>query len=400
MLPGVAKPACSTTINSFPYAESFESGPAGWTTGGTVSDWALGSPTKPTINSAGDGLSCWISGGLTSSQYNPSQRSWLQSPCFDFTTLVNPEIRFLIFWETEYQYDGGNLQYSIDNGVTWQTLGSASSDACEAGNWYDIASITNLSGLASPTAGWSGTIQPSSGSCRGGNGSGGWVTAFYCLRSLAGLPSVTFRFTFGSGTTCNSYDGLAIDLFRIQEVAPVATSMGYVCQSSRTVVFTDNQPDCRTNRQWDFGDGTTETNSAPTISHTFLSEGDYVITLSAEHSCRGTEITVMTIHLLSFNAEIVPPSCTSGGAVTIQPIPSGLSNPGITWADPLYSGFTLIDVEPGLISFQLTADQSCPISDTLVMPGATDVPLPDLGTDRSFCPAEKIPLTPSGTVYS
>ncbi|MFM8432409.1 MAG: hypothetical protein ACKOA1_06410 [Bacteroidota bacterium] len=184
----IASSVCSATVNSFPYTESFENGAGNWFTGGTASDWALGSPSKSTINIAGDGSDCWVTGGLIGSAYNPGQRSWLQSPCFDFSSLLHPEIRFMIYWETEYQFDGGNLQYSIDNGATWQTLGDATQDACQSENWYNISSITNLSGIASPSSGWSGTTRPTSGSCRGGNGSGGWVTASYCLPQLAGLP--------------------------------------------------------------------------------------------------------------------------------------------------------------------------------------------------------------------
>lgn len=382
--------ACVGGVTVFPYQESFESGPGNWTTGGIASDWQLGIPSKAIINSAGDGLQCWMTGGLTGSLYNPGQRSWLQSPCFDFSTLQRPEIRFLIYWETEYQFDGGNLQYSLD-GISWTTIGSASVSNCLADNWYTINSITNLSGLASPSSGWSGTSLPTSGSCRGGNGSNGWVTARYCLSDLAGQPSVYFRFTFGSGTTCNGYDGLAIDKFEVYELPSSPTTISYSCISSRTILFTDDQPACRTNRVWDFGDGTTETNSAATISHTYSTEGSYAVSLSADHACRGLEVATTNVTLLGFSAEITPVSCLDGedGTIVIQPLPSGAPGFQIVWDNPTLSGFTLGSLSSGNYSFTLTATAACSISDTVFIPiAATASVVPDLGTDRTFCPID------------
>src|SRR5437868_3487976 len=97
---------CTGNVSSFPYHEGFEFGDGNWTHGGTASDWALGTPSKPVINAAAAGSFSWITGGLTNSSYNNGENSWLQSPCFDFTTLVNPQISFSIFWETEKRYDG------------------------------------------------------------------------------------------------------------------------------------------------------------------------------------------------------------------------------------------------------------------------------------------------------
>ena len=71
--------------------------------------------------------------------------------------------------------------------------------------------------FVNPGSGWSGNATDS-GSCRGGNGSGDWVTARHCVREKAGQPEVRFRVTFGSGTTCNDFDGFAFDAFQIREI--------------------------------------------------------------------------------------------------------------------------------------------------------------------------------------
>ena len=192
----MAAAQCVGGISTFPYNESFELSDGNWVTGGTASDWAWGVPTKPVINFAGQGMRCWVTGGLTNAFYNNGESSFLKSPCFDFSTLVNPQISFKIFWETEKTFDGADLQYSVDGGTTWLDLGTANSNnVCGNTNWYNSGSVRFIGNKP----GWAGNIQTSG--CTPGNGSGGWLTATHEMSALAGKPNVVFRFEFGAGTT-------------------------------------------------------------------------------------------------------------------------------------------------------------------------------------------------------
>ena len=147
---------CSSTINSFPYNEGFESSNGGWTSGGTNSDWAWGIPIKPTINKAANGSNCWITGGLNKVAYNSGQNSWLKTPCFNLSNIQHPYIKFYVFWDTEGQYDGANIEYSTNNGTSWQLLGSLSdSQNCLNENWYNSSSIIFLNDANA----WSGTTR-------------------------------------------------------------------------------------------------------------------------------------------------------------------------------------------------------------------------------------------------
>ena len=209
---------CTAVINSYPYLEGFETGTANWITGGTNNDWTWGSPVKAVINAAGAGSKCWIVGGLSASLYSSAERSWVESPCFDLSSINRPYVSFLIFWDTERVFDGGNLQYTTDGGLNWKNAGSNNDPTtCNNQNWFNINSITNLNGFINNTQGWSGTNQPGSAGCVVGNGSGSWKLATHCLKVLANKPLVKFRFTFGSGTTCNDYDGIAFDNFDVNE---------------------------------------------------------------------------------------------------------------------------------------------------------------------------------------
>jgi gliding motility-associated-like protein len=212
--------AYSQCINTFPYTEDFEATNGNWVSGGSGNDWAWGAVSKNVIAQAAGGANCWVTGGLTNSFYNLGEQSYVQSPCFDFSTLTQPYIRFKILWETENGYDGAGFQYSIDGGTTWQNVGAYNPIQCEDNGWFNTDNVTYLNGFTAIRHGWSGNVQQSSGSCAGGRGSQGWRNASQCMPYLAGQPDVRFRFIFGAGTQCNNYDGVAFDEIYISN-APV-----------------------------------------------------------------------------------------------------------------------------------------------------------------------------------
>lgn len=196
----VVKPS---TVNTFPYFEGFESGPAGWTSGGTNSSWQLGTPNDTVIIGAYEGTNAWTTGLTT--DYNASEQSYVLSGCFDFTGLTNPKIDLAVWWNSEFSYDGANLQYTLD-GTTWTTVGAKG----DPNNWYNDDTI---SGLA-----WSGSQHGWTGRTSSGNGSGGWLVASHGLAALAGQPAVQFRVAFGADGSVQD-DGFAFDAVNIYDDA-------------------------------------------------------------------------------------------------------------------------------------------------------------------------------------
>ncbi len=271
---------CAGSISTFPYNEGYESTDGNWLAGGTVSDWAWGTPAKTVINIAGGGNKSWMVGGLTGSSYNNGENSWLMSPCFDFSSLLYPQISFKIFWETERRFDGASFQYSIDGGANWTYLGTINSNSnCEGENWFNTTGITYLNNAV---GGWSGNIQPNNGSCLGGSGSGGWLAAKHSLSMIAGQSNVRFRFTFGAGTTCNAYDGFAIDEIRIAEAPANQLAITSSCINANNVSFTSTAV-CATGYSWDFGDpssGTSNNSNAANPNHFYAIPGTYTATLT------------------------------------------------------------------------------------------------------------------------
>jgi len=201
------------SINNFPYFEGFEAGNGGWTSGFTTavrSTWALGTPNKTTIRGAASGTKAYVTGGLGSGTYSANEKSFLLSPCFNFAGMTNPEISMKLWWNSESDFDGAQLQYSTNFGTTWVSLGAVTPGLNQRNNWYN-SSITALGSLntARTTDGWSG---------RGQFGSGGYVTVTQSLLAVANYSNVQLRLAFAADGF-NQFDGIAVDNISIKEKA-------------------------------------------------------------------------------------------------------------------------------------------------------------------------------------
>lgn len=368
-------------INTFPNTETFEASPV-WTTGGSNSDWSWGTPSKPVITGAGAGSKCWVTAGLTGSVYNNSEQSYIVSPCYDFSSLTYPHVKFKIFWESEYKYDGGNLQYSINGGTTWINVGAFGDPVdCMTSNWYNYSTITYLNNPAwiSTRHGWSGNIQasyPSGGTtCQGGNGSGAWVTAQHCLNGLAGQSNVIFRFTFGSGTTCNSYDGLAIDDFTIENGTPNNPNFNYACAGINTMAFTSITQVCpvTSSYAWNFGDpasGASNTSASAAPNHVFSAPGTYSVSLTTSGGpCNpsGTITKTVVIMSASISAQ-TPVSCFGGstGSATVTAT-NGTAPYSYSWAPSGNTTSTASSLAAGNYTVTVTDNAGCLATSTVII---------------------------------
>ena len=123
-------------VSSFPYLERFESNDGGWYTTGAYSTWKWGTVNpffRLTVNRAANGTKAWFTG--LDQSYNSNEFSYLYTPCFDLSKLNNPVLSFSHISQQERGVDFHLLEYSLDNGTSWQSLGVSSSGI----NWYDTA---------------------------------------------------------------------------------------------------------------------------------------------------------------------------------------------------------------------------------------------------------------------
>ncbi len=198
-------------ITTFPYFQNFESGKGGWESGGNFSSWAFGGPNKVVFTGPASGSNCWTTGGLSTGTYNSNEKSFLLSPCFDFSSLIQPVIELKIWWHTEIGRDGAALQASVDGGTSWQNVGRFA----DPNNWYNQQGVTAVGPEINPLEVWCGGVGTDL------NGSGGWVLARNLIKttvlgSLAGYTKVKLRIMFGANNTVAG-DGIAIDDIRIFE---------------------------------------------------------------------------------------------------------------------------------------------------------------------------------------
>ncbi|OPZ99607.1 MAG: hypothetical protein BWY70_00926 [Bacteroidetes bacterium ADurb.Bin408] len=139
--------------------------------------------------------------------------------------MVNAEIGFWHWYDIETAFDGGRLQYTTNNGNTWQTLGVVGDPL--GTNWYTHANINGAPAFSGSSA--------------------GWVYSSYNLAQFNNFPvPVQFRFNFFANPS-NVANGWAIDDFVIFQnqiaqdggvIAIVSPTTPVVTGSTQTVTVT------------------------------------------------------------------------------------------------------------------------------------------------------------------
>ncbi|MBU3714744.1 MAG: PKD domain-containing protein [Ferruginibacter sp.] len=357
---------CASVISNYPFSQSFETSDGGWVRSSS-DHWQWGIVSgKQVISSAANGIKSWVAGGLSGSNYNTGI-SYIQSPCFDFSSLANPEVEFNVFWETEQRYDGANLQYSTDGGISWSVLGTSYSNAnCLAVNWYNESNILKLNNQT----GWSGSVM---GGCSIGNGSGDWVLAKHSLSMLSGKPKVIFRFYFGAGNVCNEYDGFAIDDFTIREAPPKGANFNFTCQANSKVNFINNSSVCAISYAWNFGDPASGINNASALanpSHIFSAPGSYTVNLDVIFSDGSVSSTDQQIIIITVNPVITNQISCNGdknGSIATNVLGgNGIYN--YSWNTiPPQTSSSLNGLNGGTYTVTVTSLHSCPASSSVTL---------------------------------
>ena len=361
---------CTNQISVFPYTEGFEINNGIWAISNALHwEWGAVVPgSKNIITAAGSGQKCWVVGGLSGANYS-SGTSSLRSPCFNISSLVNPEVSFKIIWETEKDYDGVQLEYSTDAGNTWSLLGSQNSDSnCIGVNWYNSASVRFIGNLP----GWSGSVQSGGGgSCQSGGGSGSWLLARHSLSSVAGATSLMFRFNFGAGTVCNSYEGFAFDDFTIRETPPASADFTYTCQPNNQVDFLLNAAYCQQSISWNFGDvasGVNNTSTSNNPSHVFSGPGSYVVTAQVQYT-NGTSANMQReVNILGLSTNVTQGIRCNGdntGAITAN-ASGGNGGYQYSWnTTPPATTPTISGLSANAYTVTVSAANACSISETI-----------------------------------
>lgn len=179
------------------YSEDFEDGMVGWSTEGStgVNSWKLGVPEGDLINTAFSGDTAWY----TQINSPVTEDSRINSPCFDFREAERPMLLMHLWRDFDENRDGAVLQSSINNGETWENVGTLNGGL----EWYNSFSILGRPG--GQQVGW--TTE--------GKGDEEWTEVRHDLDHLIGEKDVKFRLAYGSNGSNLENEGLAFDDFQI-----------------------------------------------------------------------------------------------------------------------------------------------------------------------------------------
>jgi hypothetical protein len=223
------------------YYESFESGTAGWASSSSkdtkVNSWALGNPVD--FQGAGGGVNAWYT-NITENQPDAEQ-SYVTSPCFSFSGILKPMIKFDMRRLFNANRDGAILQYTTDNWNTSDNLGKYALNGNDGINWYNSFDIEGTPGGS--MVGWS-NIQDNS-----------WINVRHNLDKLKGKEDVQFRLAYGSDGTAIGTHGLAFDNMWIGERNKMTLIEHFTNTSDQASLSADSQLDALANSNpWDIID--------------------------------------------------------------------------------------------------------------------------------------------------
>jgi hypothetical protein len=197
--------------------ENFESGDGGFThasVSGGADGWHRSS------ESSNDGSYSFKMGDPGTGNYPDDSNSYLQTPVYDMNE--NSTFSFYHYVDTETDYDGGKLEYMINESGNWNKVTSFVSGGYNGNinNWNGISGFTNNEAV------WDGTIGSAS--------SFSYVEVD--LNSL-GHGNVTFRWRFGSDTNTNS-EGWYVDSVNFTSEFP-GGNKGIIPVGSGTPFYTN-----------------------------------------------------------------------------------------------------------------------------------------------------------------
>jgi uncharacterized protein (DUF2141 family) len=206
------------------YFENFDGGPGTWVRTvanalvPTDTSWVWGLPygrgyqTGKGYQPYSVGNNGWYTGANDSSYYN-NEKSVLIGPCLDLTALERPMVSLDYWGDLDNRQDGVALQYSVDGGITWATVG----DNLGAGiNWYNANAINGNPGLQSlGQFGWTGETS-------------GWKNARFNLDAIPSAERDQVIFRVALGTNSDNTPGVQFSGFALDNV--------YIGEKKRTVL--------------------------------------------------------------------------------------------------------------------------------------------------------------------
>ncbi|ARN78250.1 glycosyl hydrolase [Nonlabens spongiae] len=163
--------------------------------------WQRGVPNGFVLNSAGAGSDNFAYATNLNGNHDNQLNSYLYSGCYDFSNVSTAQLSFEMAFEIEQDWDLLYMEYSTDQGASWDILGSSNDP-----NWYNSSRFPNGSNCFNCVgAQWTGSATT-------------MATYSHGLDFLSGESNVIFRFSFVTDQSVTE-EGAVIDNFVISGTA-------------------------------------------------------------------------------------------------------------------------------------------------------------------------------------
>ena len=298
---------------------------------GTINPWERGTPANliQTLNSGTNGWKTDLDANIVKGDY----KAVLQTPIFNFSASGTYTVKFKMSMDVDAcdRPYGAFMEYSTDNGLTWQVLGAANGNPSGTSNWYQTGPSKSGQSCGVNNV----TDEQKSWSFDGNN-----VSVQYNASTLAGNSSVAFRFVYqvsSNYTTGYGIDGVMIDDFEITGPSNDASHFASVNASGATSFCDGDQVTLTANSgtgftyQWQ-KDGVDITN-ATDITYVANAAGNYRVVVtqnSVAVSSNAVQVTVKASPLPVIQENGGTLSITAETGATYQWIKDGANISGAT----------------------------------------------------------------------
>jgi len=203
------RPYIRDIADDAPYIEDFEGNTEGWFAfageNSPQMSWTLDAVNSEDFpfDLPDEGIKAWYT---KLADNDTAEQSWVTSPCFDLSTMRRPMIRLDRKISSDRDRDGATLQYTVDDGATWNEVGAVDDGSI---NWYNSFRISN--GPGGQGEGWTGgfVFDPDEV----------WKQSRHDLDELIGRDKVQFRIAYGASSDDKAVEnkGFAFDNIWIGE---------------------------------------------------------------------------------------------------------------------------------------------------------------------------------------
>ena len=171
--------------------------------------WERGVPSGSLLNSAASPINVYATN--LDGNHGDELKGYLVSQCYDLTNIANPVLKFDMAFDLEADWDLVYVQYSTNQGVSWNLLGSA-----DTPNWYNSNRIAGDG------------VNNDCFNCVGGQWTGRESALnqySYALEAFISESDMLFRIVFESDQSVNQ-EGVVIDDFFVDGTALNTESFG------------------------------------------------------------------------------------------------------------------------------------------------------------------------------